>query len=580
MTWDTAKENGTLTLTAVGNAEFEGTTVTVTNAAALGYTVGTPTVTAETVTVSLTKNVQPVQKITSAQATLAENLASVTTGADTYTGTVTWDTAKENGTLTLTAVGNAEFEGTTVTVTNAEALGYTVGTPTVTAETVTVSLTKNVQPAQKITSAQVTLAENLASVTTGADTYTGTVTWDTAKENGTLTLTAVGNAEFEGTTVTVTNAEALGYTVGTPTVTAETVTVSLTKNVQPPQKTTVSGEQSLTISENMVTIAENAGYTASALTWNADGTSGEFTLTANENVEFGSDVTIAIANGADLGIKNVTFEVTAGSIKVTLTKEKPAPAPTETSEQKSLKDTVANLAAELTKADMYTPESFEAFKKAYQAAQKALADGETDAAALTSILNALKKAHTGLVVKRETIGDNPAPTPVVIEPGKTYDAGNYRYKVLSTTDMTAEVVGLKKMDIKKVTINNSVNLGGKNYTVVSVAANAFKGNKKITSVVIKKNLKTIGKNAFAGCTKLKKVTINSKKLTTINAKAFFGCKSLKSIVIKSKVLKKVAKNVFKGIHKKATIKVPSAKLKAYTKLLAKKGQSKTVKIKK
>jgi hypothetical protein len=109
------------------------------------------TVAERTITIPLTKNAQPVQKITSAQATLAEDLASVTTGADTYTGTVTWDTAKENGTLTLTAVGNAEFEGTTVTVTNAAALGYTVGTPTVTAETVTVSLTKNVQPVQKIT---------------------------------------------------------------------------------------------------------------------------------------------------------------------------------------------------------------------------------------------------------------------------------------------------------------------------------------------------------------------------------------------------------------------------------------------
>jgi len=519
-----------------------------------------------------------VTKVTSAQATLSQDLSSVTTGAKTYTGTVTWDEAKENGTLTLTAVGNAEFEGTTVTVTNAETLGYTVGTPTVTAETVTVALTKNVQPVQKITSAQVTLAEDLASVTTDAETYTGTVTWDEAKENGTLTLTAVGNAEFEGTTVTVTNAETLGYTVGTPTVTAETITVALTKNVQPPQKTTVSGEQSLTISGNTVTVAENAGYTASDLTWSADGTSGEFTLTANENAAFDSDVTVAIANGAELGIKNVTFEVTEGSIKVTLTKEKPAP--TETSEQKSLKDMIANLAAELTKADAYTPESFEAFQKAYQAAQKAIADGETDTAALTGLMNALQKAQTGLVVKSGTIADKPTPAPVAIEPGKTYGAGNYRYKVLSTTDMTVEVVGLMKKDIKKVTINNSVNLGGKNYTVVSVAANAFKGNKKITSAVIKKNLKTIGKNAFAGCTKLKKVTMNSKKLTMINAKAFFGCRSLKSIVIKSKVLKKVGKNAFKGIHKKATIKVPAAKLKAYTKLLSKKGQSKTVKIKK
>ena len=49
---------------------------------------------------------------------------------------------------------------------------------------------------------------------------------------------------------------------------------------------------------------------------------------------------------------------------------------------------------------------------------------------------------------------------------------------------------------------------------------------------------------------------------------------------KNKKLKKVGAKVFKGIYKKAVIKVPKAKLKAYTKLLKKKGQAKTVKIKK
>ena len=52
------------------------------------------------------------------------------------------------------------------------------------------------------------------------------------------------------------------------------------------------------------------------------------------------------------------------------------------------------------------------------------------------------------------------------------------------------------------------------------------------------------------------------------------------MMLKTKKLKKVGKNAFQGIHKKAVIKVPSAKYKAYTKLLAKKGQSKSVKIKK
>lgn len=49
--------------------------------------------------------------------------------------------------------------------------------------------------------------------------------------------------------------------------------------------------------------------------------------------------------------------------------------------------------------------------------------------------------------------------------------------------------------------------------------------------------------------------------------------------VKSKALKKVGKNAFKGINKKAVIKVPAAKVKAYKKLLAKKCQSSTVKIK-
>lgn len=49
---------------------------------------------------------------------------------------------------------------------------------------------------------------------------------------------------------------------------------------------------------------------------------------------------------------------------------------------------------------------------------------------------------------------------------------------------------------------------------------------------------------------------------------------------KSKALRKAGKRAFWGIHKKAVIRVPAAKLGAYRKILAKKGQSKTVKIKK
>lgn len=93
-------------------------------------------------------------------------------------------------------------------------------------------------------------------------------------------------------------------------------------------------------------------------------------------------------------------------------------------------------------------------------------------------------------------------------------------------------------------------------------------------------MEKIGNSAFAGCVKLKKVTVRSTKLKQIGNKTFYNCKALKNITLKSKSLRRVGKNAFRGIHKKAVIKVPKAKYKAYAKLLAKKGQSKTVKIKK
>ena len=162
--------------------------------------------------------------------------------------------------------------------------------------------------------------------------------------------------------------------------------------------------------------------------------------------------------------------------------------------------------------------------------------------------------------------------------GQTFDSGNFKYKVTSASAQTVEVTALKNTKLATIRIYNTVVLGGKSYKITSVAPSAFKNNKKITSLTVGKNVKSIGSSAFAGCTGLKKVVISSKGLEQIDSKAFSGCKKLGSIKIKSTSLKKVGKNAFKGINKKAVIRVPSSKLKAYKKVLAKKGQSRTVKI--
>lgn len=170
-----------------------------------------------------------------------------------------------------------------------------------------------------------------------------------------------------------------------------------------------------------------------------------------------------------------------------------------------------------------------------------------------------------------------------IRNGQICSSGSFLYKVTDVQKRTVEAAGIQKDKagkLKKINLPDTVQLNGESYRVTAVAASAFKGNKKVTSAVIGKNVKVIGSSAFKGCKSLKKVTVKSTKLSQIGSSAFSGCGKLKSMVIKSKVLKKAGKKAFQGIHKKAVIKVPAAKLGAYRKILAKKGQSMTVKIKK
>jgi uncharacterized protein YjdB len=148
-------------------------------------------------------------------------------------------------------------------------------------------------------------------------------------------------------------------------------------------------------------------------------------------------------------------------------------------------------------------------------------------------------------------------TPVVKGTTYTDPSGIYTYKVTDVEKRTVEVVKVNAAgkNKKSLKIFNTVTIGGQSYKVTSIGASLFKGNTKITSIIIGKNVTTIGK------------------------KAFYGCKNLKKITVKSKVLTKVGAKALKGTNKKLTIKVPKAKKKAYTKLLAKKGQAGTAKIK-
>lgn len=130
---------------------------------------------------------------------------------------------------------------------------------------------------------------------------------------------------------------------------------------------------------------------------------------------------------------------------------------------------------------------------------------------------------------------------ITVAKGKTYTAGNYKYKMT----------------------NASTNGKG---TVTLAATTKSKSDSKFTSCKITDTVK-IGGKTF--------------KVTAIGDNAFKGYKKLKTITIESKNLKSVGKDAVKNIHKKATIKVPKDKVKEYKKLFDKKtGFTSKMKIKK
>lgn len=176
------------------------------------------------------------------------------------------------------------------------------------------------------------------------------------------------------------------------------------------------------------------------------------------------------------------------------------------------------------------------------------------------------------------------------------------YQVVSEDEKQPTVVYTAPADknVKKITVPATITVGGITYKVESVAPDAFKNCRKLTSVKISAGVQKIGKNAFSGCSKLSSVTIgkdvteigagafaNCKALkkitipaavTKIGKKAFNKCKKLKTVTIKTKKLKIVGGSAFKEIAKKAVIKLPKAKKAAYKKLLKKK-YDKTTKLK-
>ena len=158
------------------------------------------------------------------------------------------------------------------------------------------------------------------------------------------------------------------------------------------------------------------------------------------------------------------------------------------------------------------------------------------------------------------------PSTPALKKGDTFKVKNIQYKVLNVSKKTVAVVkgtDRKPGKVTKVTIPNTVkNAAGKTtFTVTQIQANAFKNYKNLKSVIIGKNVTSIGKNSFYGCQKLAKVTFKGTSVKTIKSKAF----------------KKTASKVTVSVPK--SIRNNKKKAAAFQKKLTKSGMSKKLKLK-
>ena len=289
--------------------------------------------------------------------------------------------------------------------------------------------------------------------------------------------------------------------------------------------------------------------------------------TSNEKVATvdGNGKVTAVANGkATITVTTEDGEKTAACEVTVEIPNVPVPAPEELVNE--VKNEIA--AAEGRKESDYTEETWKVYEKALNAAKEAVEQKTATEEEMQQILTALRNAASALKketpsTEKETPSTNPqtpeTPNDGTVKVGQVIKAegqyGVFTYKVTGKDTVEVKSITAKGKAKKSVKIFDKIKASGKTWKVTGVAANALKGNKKMESLTIGKNVKKIGKNAFANCRKLKKVTVKSKKINTIG------------------------KNAFKNINKKATVKVPKAQKKKYAKLLNKAKLSKKVKIK-
>ena len=134
--------------------------------------------------------------------------------------------------------------------------------------------------------------------------------------------------------------------------------------------------------------------------------------------------------------------------------------------------------------------------------------------------------------------------------------GNLVYS-LDTDTKVATVTGYDSSNKPTdVVIPNTIEYGGKNYSVTTIGERAFYNCTSLASIDIPNSVTTIGELAFNRCTSLAFIDIPN-SVMTIGKRAFFNCTSLASVNIPNSVTT-IGERAFTSCTSLASVNIPNS----------------------